>query len=68
VNEMEKLTHLLHHWMEHNIEHAEVYREWAGKASSSGYNELSEILVRLYDETRKLNHLFEAALKRAELK
>lgn len=50
--------------MEHNLEHAEVYREWAGKASSSGDEELSEILGRLFDETRKLNQLFEEALKR----
>jgi hypothetical protein len=64
MSEREKLRHLLHHWMEHNLEHAEVYREWAGKASSLGDEELSQILGRVYDETKKLNQLFEEALKR----
>ncbi|HYA26717.1 MAG TPA: hypothetical protein VEE82_01840 [Thermodesulfovibrionales bacterium] len=64
MNEKDKLRHLLHHWMEHNLEHAEVYREWAAKASALGDKELSEILDTLYAETKKLNGLFEAALKR----
>jgi hypothetical protein len=64
MSEREKLRHLLHHWMEHNLEHAEVYREWAGKASSLGDEELSQVLGRVYDETKKLNQLFEEALKR----
>jgi len=64
VNDREKLRHLLQHWMEHNLEHAEVYREWASKASSSGDEGLSKILESLYTETKKLNGLFEEALKR----
>jgi hypothetical protein len=64
VNEREKLRHLLHHWMEHNQEHAGVYGEWAEKASASGDRELSTILSRLHNETEKLNKLFEEALKR----
>ena len=63
MNEHEKLKHLLHHWMEHNQEHAEVYREWAEKLSSSGNMELSKILSKLHQETQKLNELFEAAIK-----
>ncbi len=64
MNDRDKLKHLLEHWMEHNLEHAEVYKEWAAKASSSGDKDLSEILESLYDETRKLNRLFEEALKK----
>jgi hypothetical protein len=50
--------------MEHNQEHAEVYGEWAEKASASGNTELSKVLGRLHNETEKLNKLFEEALKR----
>jgi hypothetical protein len=64
VNDREKLRHLLHHWMEHNLEHADVYREWAAKASSSGDEDLSKILGSLCEETKKLNRLFEEALKK----
>ncbi len=64
MNDIEKLKKLLHHWMEHNDEHARVYREWAEKTSTLGKKEVSEILDRLYHETRKLNGLFEEALKK----
>jgi hypothetical protein len=49
--------------MEHNDEHAEIYRSWAEKASSLGKEELSETLKRLYRETKKLNSLFKEAIK-----
>ncbi|MFA4915249.1 MAG: hypothetical protein WC560_01080 [Syntrophales bacterium] len=64
MNELEKLKVLLPHWMEHNSEHAESYREWAEKTSSLGKEELSKILFSLSKETRKLNELFEEALKK----
>jgi hypothetical protein len=63
VNEREKLKTLLRHWQEHNHEHAEVYHEWSKKASESGDEELSRILVSLYHETRKLDELFQEARK-----
>ncbi len=64
MNDQEKLKKLLLHWKEHNDEHAEVYREWAGKAESSGEKELSIALRKLAEETKKLDGLFEEALKK----
>ncbi|MDO8785055.1 MAG: hypothetical protein Q7J12_02445 [Syntrophales bacterium] len=64
MNELEKLKVLLQHWMEHNTEHADNYKVWAGKASSLGNEELSKTLLRLYEETRKLNELFEEAQRK----
>ncbi len=61
MDELEKLKTLLHHWMEHNDEHAEAYRDWAKKASSLGNEELSKILDLLYHETKRLNRLIEKA-------
>ncbi len=62
MNELEKLKHLLHHWMEHNDEHAETYRQWSEKALSAGNKELSEVLMTLSDESKGLKRLFEKAI------
>lgn len=32
----DKLAHLLHHWIEHNDDHAGTYREWAERAEAEG--------------------------------
>ncbi|HYA32145.1 MAG TPA: hypothetical protein VED67_05235, partial [Thermodesulfovibrionales bacterium] len=64
VNDSEKLKHLLNHWMVHNLDHAEIYREWAAKTASSGNDDLSKVLEKLCDETKKLNILIEEALKK----
>lgn len=63
MNDLQKLKHLLHHWKEHNTEHAEIYRDWSEKASSLGNEQLSKILGNLYHETKKLNKLFEDAIR-----
>jgi len=62
MNDIAKLNRLLHHWMEHNDEHAETYREWAEKAAGLGNKELSDTLGKLYNETKKLNVLFQDAI------
>ncbi|MGD1075054.1 MAG: hypothetical protein ABR903_03105 [Thermodesulfovibrionales bacterium] len=64
MNDLEKLKQLLHHWSEHNDEHAETYRGWAKKASSLGNVDLSKILETLHHETKKLTALFEEARKK----
>ena len=32
MNEIEKLRVLIPHWIEHNSEHADEFRQWAGRA------------------------------------
>lgn len=66
MDELKKLKHLLYHWREHNDEHAETYRQWAEKAASLGNNELSNILGQLYHQTKKMNELFEEAIKKIQ--
>jgi transposase len=63
MDDLGKLAALLRHWMEHNDEHAETYREWARKAALWGKDDLSAILQRLHDETRKARDTFEEALQ-----
>ncbi|HET6514350.1 MAG TPA: hypothetical protein VFG09_04260 [Thermodesulfovibrionales bacterium] len=64
MKDLEKLGHLLHHWIEHNEEHAETYRAWAEKADSLGKKDLSAVLERLYHETKNLNTFLEEAKRK----
>lgn len=63
MDDISKLRHLLEHWREHNDEHAETYRQWAEKAATLGNKELSEVLGKLYHEAKKMDVLFEDAMK-----
>jgi hypothetical protein len=66
MNEMERLRHLLSHWMEHNVEHARTYAEWADKAQAEGNERLSGILRSIASETEKMNGLFREAQEAIE--
>ncbi|MBI5739087.1 MAG: hypothetical protein HZA16_00060 [Nitrospirae bacterium] len=61
MTELEKLRHLLEHWMEHNSAHVKTYEEWAEKAGSLGEKEIAGLLRLAADETRKLDGLFRKA-------
>ncbi len=63
MNELEKLEKLLHHWKEHNMEHAETYRKWAEKTARFGQSNLSAILVRLSDDTKAMDRLFDEGVQ-----
>jgi len=63
MDEIEKLKRLIPHWMEHNDEHAETYQNWSEKVSSLGMKELSEVLKKLHQESKKLRELFEEAMR-----
>jgi hypothetical protein len=62
MTDLDKLRHLLKHWMEHNDTHVSTYEEWAQKAEAMGENDLSDILKRITSESRNLNNLFQKAL------
>ena len=61
MTELEKLKHLLKHWIEHNDAHIKTYSEWASKTKSLGEKELSVILDQIAEESKKLNGLFSKA-------
>ncbi len=63
---MEKLRRLIPHWQEHNREHAESYRRWAQEARLAGYQEIAEVLDRLYREAIGVDTLFEEARKEVD--
>lgn len=63
MTELEKLKHLLKHWIEHNDAHISTYTEWASKAESLGEKELADILHQIVEDSKRLNGLFNKAQK-----
>jgi len=63
MTELEKLKHLIEHWIEHNEAHVKTYGEWASKAEALGEDELSGVLRQIVEESRKLNGLFGKAME-----
>ena len=61
MNDLEKLKHLLGHWMEHNDAHAKTYTEWADKADALDRKDISDILRQITEDSNKLNELFKKA-------
>jgi hypothetical protein len=63
MTDLEKLKHLLEHWVEHNEAHVKTYDEWAQKAEILGEKELSAVLRQITDESKKLQGLFQKAIE-----
>ena len=58
TEDLRKLLVMLDHWIEHGDSHVENYREWAGKASAAGEEEIArEIHLAVDDSEAVKNHL-----------
>jgi hypothetical protein len=63
-----KLRTLLNYWIDHNKEHSQEFKEWAGRAEGSGEVEISKEIT---EAARKMDEASEnllRALKRLEQK
>jgi hypothetical protein len=58
-----KLERLLTHWIDHNSDHANTYRDWADQASAHDLNGVAASLTKAADLTEAISRQFEAALK-----
>jgi hypothetical protein len=65
VEDIEKLRHLIEHWIGHNEGHLETYRTWAGRAASLSVPGLEAILNDIVDETAKTGELLRKAKEAA---
>jgi hypothetical protein len=54
----EKAVKLLDHWIRHNNDHAETYREWADRLAGEGMAEAAALLVEAADMCVQINDLF----------
>jgi hypothetical protein len=62
MSDQEKLRILLSFWMEHNLEHAQDFRQWARRAEAFGSKEAASKLAAAAEEMTALNHNLQRAL------
>ena len=60
----DKLKILLEHWVEHNNEHSEELRDWAGKAKAFGDTEVAALMLQAAQEMGKSAEFLGQALKK----
>jgi len=61
-----KLKTLLVYWIEHNEEHSQEFKEWAGRAKEFGAPETAEALLQATLEMDKASVLLSRALATLE--
>ncbi len=54
TEDLRKLLVMLDHWIEHGDSHVENYREWAGKASAAGEDEIAKEIHLAVDDSEEL--------------
>jgi len=57
-----KMVKLLEHWINHNTDHAETYREWAKKAKENDMEKVLVFLNEAAEKTLEINIIFKKAL------
>lgn len=63
LTDLEKLEHLLGHWVEHNEAHMKNYQEWVVKAEALGDKELSQVLAAVVRAGSEQGALLRKALQ-----
>jgi rubrerythrin len=63
-DDREKLKKLLSYWVEHNQEHSEEFREWAGKARDMGEAEAAAEILEAVANMDKVSAILSGTLKR----
>lgn len=62
MKDQDKLRLLLAHWVEHNREHAEQFRRWAGRAGKLQSEEAASKLEAAVQEMKVVNDCLLSAL------
>jgi hypothetical protein len=57
----EKMIKLLQHWIKHNDDHAETYRDWAQKAKEKNMPKAGSLLEDAAEMTLMISKKFEEA-------
>ncbi len=58
----EKMIKLLEHWIKHNNDHADSYRDWSKKAKEQGMQEAGALLEEVAELTGSITGKFEQTL------
>ncbi len=59
----EKLIKLLDHWLKHNEDHSQTYKDWAEKAKDKNLEKVVVLIRDASDMTLEINKKFEEAIK-----
>jgi len=59
--ELEKLRHLMEHWVEHNAEHIAKYREWAEKIRNER-EDIAKAIEESIEHFEKGNEILKKAM------
>jgi hypothetical protein len=59
----EKMIKLLEHWIKHNDDHAETYRDWAKKAKEKNMDKAGSLLEDAAEMTLMISKKFEEAVR-----
>lgn len=62
----EKMIKLLDHWIKHNDDHAETYKNWANKAKENDLADAAVLLEDAAEMTLLINKKFENAVKQIQ--
>lgn len=57
----EKLEKMVAHWLKHNADHAQTYRQWAERARQANLSEVADILESVASESQAINGDLEKA-------
>jgi hypothetical protein len=63
MEEKEKFSVVLHHWIEHNESHLNEYRRWAEKAGQMGLGEVKTGIEEGIEKLLQCNQRLAEALK-----
>ena len=58
----DRLVKLLEHWIKHNRDHSDSYRDWSRKASREGLTDIAQLIEAAAEKTTRINREFEKAL------
>ena len=58
----EKMIKLLEHWIKHNDDHADSYRDWAQKAQANGMPDAGALLGEVAEMTADITGKFKETL------
>ncbi|OIP89076.1 MAG: hypothetical protein AUK55_15155 [Syntrophobacteraceae bacterium CG2_30_61_12] len=62
LSERDKLRKMIEHWIEHNLEHANSFEQWAGRADTLGETEVAALLRQAAADMNRLNRNFDHAI------
>jgi len=64
MDDVDKLNHLLAHWIEHNASHEEGYERWARVAEEAGFTEAARAILEARDLSQEMSRRLEEARRR----